>query len=133
MKFFASLGAVSMAIYLAMSSTTFAANKCSSIQLRGHLSHKKITQSGGMVKLSVTAKNWGTRDVTNVNLRIDLPPGTQYAGALVLPKIKPNLKPINLPPKIYWTDFALHQKKTQKFELKVRMCYLFCSRATLKL
>jgi hypothetical protein len=110
-----SLGAVVIA-FLTMTS---AANECPSIRFSGHLNRKSV-QGGGRLKVQLEAKNRENKDVSNVNIRLRLPPGTQYAGSSVLPKIKSYLKPLNISPNIYWTEMTLRKKKTQKFDIQVK-------------
>lgn len=119
----ASLFVAVMAIFLAMpptTTTTWAASPCSSVKVGGKIS-KGTIQGGEVVKFLVTVKNWGTKDLTNANLRVDLPAGMEYVGSVELPKLKPRRTPINLDTNIYWTDFTLRAKKGVKFEIKVRI------------
>lgn len=122
-QFVTSLGALVMAILLAMPPflpSTSAANECFSIQLRGHLSKKKAVSGGDIVKFIVEVKNGGKKDVTNLNLRVDLPAGTKYVDSVELPKSKSKITPIVLDTKIYWTALTLRKKKSLKFEVQVR-------------
>lgn len=115
-SFFATIMAIST---MPLMMTSSVADECSSIRLGAHLS-KKTVQGGGNVKLDVNLKNVGIEDVTEANLRIELPPGVELARSFVVPKLKPRSNPINLLPNIYWTNFTLRKKKGRKFALKVR-------------
>lgn len=98
---------------------SIAADECSSIEISSHI-NKKVVAPGSIVKLAFKVTNVGNQKVIGANLRLNVPLGADYQTSSVVPKMKPRIKPIDLQPNIYWTDFDLNSGKSRKFEIKVK-------------